>query len=90
MPDSPPKLAAIPRDVLLWYPTAVTKWLSTELFTKDAGLGERLIPEDIAEAVLPTARALLLRNALQNSGDQRRAQAFAALTAPFLDILPGE
>jgi hypothetical protein len=38
-PDSPPKLPAIPRDVLLWYPTAVTKWLSTELFTKDAGLG---------------------------------------------------
>jgi hypothetical protein len=39
VPDSPPKLPAIPRDVLLWYPTAVTKWLSTELFTKDAGLG---------------------------------------------------
>jgi hypothetical protein len=51
---------------------------------------ERLIPEDIAEAVLPTARALLLRKVLENSSDQRRAQAFTALTAPFADILlPG-
>jgi hypothetical protein len=51
---------------------------------------ERLIPEDIAEAVLPTARALLLRKMLENSSDQRRAQAFAALTAPYADILlPG-
>jgi hypothetical protein len=51
---------------------------------------ERLIPEDIAEAVLPTARALLLRNVLENSSDQRRAQAFTALTAPYADILlPG-
>jgi hypothetical protein len=51
---------------------------------------ERLIPEDIAGAVLPTARALLLRKVLENSNDQRRAQAFAALTAPYADILlPG-
>jgi hypothetical protein len=51
---------------------------------------ERLILEDIAEAVLPTARALLLRKMLENSSDQRRAQAFAALTAPYADILlPG-
>jgi hypothetical protein len=49
---------------------------------------ERLIPEDIAEAVLPTARALLLRKVLENSSDHRRAQAFAALTAPYADILP--
>jgi len=49
---------------------------------------ERLIPEDIAEAVLPTARALLLRKVLENSSDHRRAQAFAALTAPFADMLP--
>ena len=49
---------------------------------------ERLIPEDIAEAVLPTARALLLRKVLENSSDERRAQAFAALTAPYADILP--
>ena len=51
---------------------------------------ERLIPEDIAEAVLPTARALLLRRVLENSSDLLRAQAFAALTAPYADILsPG-
>jgi hypothetical protein len=49
---------------------------------------ERLIPEDIAEAVLPTARALLLRKVLESSSDQRRARAFAALTAPYADILP--
>ena len=49
---------------------------------------ERRIPEDIAEAVLPTARALLLRKVLKNPSDQRRGQAFAALTAPFADILP--
>ena len=48
---------------------------------------ERLIPEDIAEAVLPTARALLLRKVLENSSDPRRAQAFAALVAPYADIL---
>lgn len=50
--------------------------------------GERLIPEDIFEAVFPAARAVLLRKVLENSPDQRKAQAFAALTAPFLDILP--
>jgi hypothetical protein len=49
---------------------------------------EHLIPEDITDAVAPAARALLLRGALQESGDQRRAQAFAALTEPFVDILP--
>jgi hypothetical protein len=48
---------------------------------------EQLIPEDIAEAVLPTARALLFRKVLENSSDERRAQAFAALTAPYADIL---
>jgi hypothetical protein len=51
--------------------------------------GEQLIPEDTAEAVLPAARALLLRGVLENSPDQRRAQAFAALTEPFAEILPG-
>jgi hypothetical protein len=51
---------------------------------------ERLIPEDIAEAVLPTARALLVRNVLENSSDQRQPRAFTALTAPYADILlPG-
>jgi len=49
---------------------------------------ENLIPEDIAEAVLPAARALLLRPMLENSSDPRRSQAFTALTAPYADILP--
>ena len=50
-------------------------------------LGERLSPEDLFEAVFPAARAVLLRKALENSSDPRRAQAFAALTAPFADLL---
>lgn len=49
---------------------------------------ERRIPEDIFEAVFPAARAVLLRRELEHSSDQRRARAFAALTAPFSDILP--
>ena len=32
-------------------------------------------------------RALLFRKVLENSSDERRAQAFAALTAPYADIL---
>jgi hypothetical protein len=48
---------------------------------------EQLIPEDILDAVLPAARALLLRNLLEKSSDAERAQAFAALTAPFADLL---
>jgi hypothetical protein len=50
---------------------------------------ERLIPEDLFEAVFPAARAVLLRNLLENSSDARKAQAFTVLTAPFRDILPG-
>jgi hypothetical protein len=49
---------------------------------------ERLIPEDLFEAVFPAARAVLLRNLLENSTDSRRARAFSALTAAFRDILP--
>jgi len=49
---------------------------------------EQLIPEDMVEAVLPSARALLLRRVLERSSDLRRARAFAALTAPYADILP--
>src|SRR4051812_2028764 len=48
---------------------------------------ERLIPEDIVEAILPAARALLLRRILVKATDKRGPQAFAALTAPFDDIL---
>ncbi|HET6796303.1 MAG TPA: hypothetical protein VFH40_04005 [Gemmatimonadales bacterium] len=49
---------------------------------------ERLIPEDMTEAILPAARALLMRRALQSSEDPRKSRAFTALTAPFADILP--
>lgn len=48
-----------------------------------------LLAEEVAEAVLPAARAVLLRDLLENSTTPGRAAAFAALTAPFLDILPG-
>jgi hypothetical protein len=51
--------------------------------------GEQLIPEDTAEAVVPAARALLMRGILENSADPLRAHAFAALTEPFRGILPG-
>ena len=49
---------------------------------------DRLIPEDIAEAVFPAARALLLRKALlEASANPERGRAFDALTAPFADFL---
>jgi hypothetical protein len=47
-----------------------------------------LLPEEVAEAVLPAARALLLRRHMERSNTPERVAAFAALTAPFLDILP--
>jgi hypothetical protein len=47
-----------------------------------------LLAEDVVEAVLPAARAVFLRDLLENSTTPGRAAAFAALTAPFLDILP--
>lgn len=48
---------------------------------------EKLIPEDIAEAVFPAARALLLRKALMEESSPERGRAFDALTAPFTDFL---
>jgi hypothetical protein len=48
-----------------------------------------LLAEDVAEAILPAARAVFLRDHLERSITAGRAAAFAALTAPFLDILPG-
>jgi hypothetical protein len=48
-----------------------------------------LLAEDVAEAILPAARAVFLRDLLENSTTPGRAAAFATLTAPFLDILPG-
>ena len=51
---------------------------------------DRLIPEDIAEAVFPAARALLLRKALLESARPERGRAYDALTAPFADFLQAD
>src|SRR3954463_10059242 len=57
--------------------------------TGDIESGTRaLLPEEVAEAVLPAARALLLRPHLEGSRTPERAAAFVALTAPFVDVLP--
>jgi hypothetical protein len=47
-----------------------------------------LLVEDVAQAVFPAARAVLLRDILETSTMPGHAAAFAALTAPFQDILP--
>jgi hypothetical protein len=55
----------------------------------EAGSGTTaLLPEEVAEAILPAARAVFLRKVLELSSMPGQAAAFAALTAPFLDILP--
>ena len=54
----------------------------------DSGPSSMLV-EEVVEAILPGARAVLLRDLLENSATPARAAAFAALTAPFVDILPG-
>jgi hypothetical protein len=57
--------------------------------TGDIETGTRaLLPEEVTEAVLPAARAVLLRKQLENSPAPDRRAAFAALTAPFIDVLP--
>jgi hypothetical protein len=57
--------------------------------TGEAGSGATaLLPEEVAEAILPAARAVFLRRMLELSPIPGRASAYAALTAPFLDILP--
>ncbi|MFL5404188.1 MAG: hypothetical protein ACJ8BF_15400 [Gemmatimonadales bacterium] len=53
----------------------------------DSGAGS-LLPEEVAEAIFPAARAVLLRDLLQGSGLPERAEAYSALTAPFADVLP--
>ena len=50
---------------------------------------ERLIPEDLAEAILPAARAVLLRSQLEKSDDPRKVRAYTALTQPYEDIISG-
>jgi hypothetical protein len=52
------------------------------------GATRGLLPEEVTEAVLPAARAVLLRSQLEGSSTPGRAAAFAALTASFLDVLP--
>jgi hypothetical protein len=53
----------------------------------DAGPSSMLV-EEVVEAILPAARAVLLRDVLENSTTPAQSAAFAALTAPFVDILP--
>jgi hypothetical protein len=47
-----------------------------------------LLVEEVVEAILPAARAVLLRGVLEGSTAPGRAEAFAALTGPFQEILP--
>ena len=54
----------------------------------DSGPSSMLV-EEVVEAILPAARAVLLRDVLEKSPTPTRAAAFAALTGPFADILPG-
>ena len=48
-----------------------------------------MLVEEVVEAILPAARALLVRDVLENSSIPARSQAYVALTTPFRDILPG-
>jgi hypothetical protein len=47
-----------------------------------------MLVEEVVEAIMPAARAVLLRDILEKSATPGQANAFATLTAPFLDILP--
>jgi hypothetical protein len=47
-----------------------------------------MLVEEVVEAILPAARAVLMRDILEQSTTAGRAAAFAALTGPFRDILP--
>jgi hypothetical protein len=53
----------------------------------DTGPSSMLV-EEVVEAILPAARAVLLREVLEKSPTPGRVAAFAALTGPFVDILP--
>jgi hypothetical protein len=48
-----------------------------------------MLVEEVVEAILPAARAVLMRDILENSPTPDRAAAFVALTEPFRDLLPG-
>lgn len=49
-----------------------------------------MLVEEVVEAILPAARAVLMRDILENSPTPARSAAFLALTTPFRDILPGQ
>ena len=53
----------------------------------ETGTGAMLV-EEVVEAILPAARALLLRDILEKSPKPEQSAAYVALTAPFVDILP--
>ena len=53
----------------------------------ETGEGAMLV-EEVVEAIMPAARAVLLREILEKSLKPEQAAAYAALTAPFVDILP--
>lgn len=47
-----------------------------------------MLVEEVVEAILPAARAVLMRDILEKSPTPARSAAFAALMAHFRDILP--
>jgi hypothetical protein len=76
-----------------WEPLQPHRAVVAEVVRGDLGLLDQVrelreyVMAEARRSALPSARALLLQKVLENSGDQRRAQAFAALSAPFADIL---
>jgi hypothetical protein len=56
--------------------------------TGEADTGARAMrAEEVAEAIFPAARAVMLREQMEKSPLSERAQAYVALTAPFWDLL---
>jgi hypothetical protein len=53
----------------------------------ETGEGAMLV-EEVVEAIMPAARAVLLREVLEKSLKPEQSAAYTALTAPFVDILP--
>ena len=46
-----------------------------------------MLVDEVVMAIYPTARALLLRSALESSPDPERSRAYTALTEPFRDLI---
>jgi hypothetical protein len=56
--------------------------------TGEADAGPRaMLAEEVAEAIFPAARAVMLRDQMEKSATKERAEAYAALTAPFSDVV---